>query len=263
MRSLTLQFKATVHDQDFACGRTYTAIGSTHHSATTQDFRFFVHDVQLETSDGTSVPFALDERSPVQSDGVALVDFTDEAGACGAVGDITNTQLTGHAPAADYTGISFVIGVPETLNHGDPTTAKAPLNDPSATWGWQSGYRFLMAEILRADTDTDEGGTDAGAPTDPLTLVHVGSAACSGAPAKGFTCMRANRAHVRLTGFDPTQRAVVADLGRLFDGVDLGLGVQCHGTAHECKPMYDALGIDIATGNALETQQVFHAESTP
>jgi len=262
-KAVTLHFKARVGAEDFACGREYPELGATKVAATPQDFRFFVQDVKLLERDGEAVAFELEERAPVQNRNVALLDFTDTAGRCAIAGNVTNTQLTGHVPDGDYDGVEFVIGVPDRLNHQDITTARAPLRDISTHWGWLSGYRFIMAEIAHVGADeeaADAGEPDAGPRKDPLTLIHVGSGGCSGTPSQGFHCMRANRARIRIQGFDPRERAIIADFAQLFARTDLASGVQCHGVSEACSDMYAALGLDMASGEPQGTQRVFRAE---
>jgi uncharacterized repeat protein (TIGR04052 family) len=261
--SVTVRFQAKVGNEDFACGRDYQNIGKGKHTATPQDFRFFVQEVRLLKDDGTEVPLVFDERESVQTKDVALIDFTDDSGLCGGFGNLTNTEITGKAPAGEYTGITFVNGVPDALNHQNLTMAKPPLQDTSTFWGWQSGYRFSMNEIARKDAAGSAEATstdDAGLPPDPVSLIHIGSSACTGSVAAGYTCGRPGRNHVRITGFDPTKKAVVADFAKVFEGIDLGVGAQCHGYGAECKPMFDAYGVNISNGEPLETQSVFRAE---
>lgn len=252
---MTITFKAKVGDRDFVCGQEYPDQGSSKLTATPRDFRFFVQDVQLVSADGEPVPLTLDERSPAQSKDVALIDFTPATGACFGSGTSENTTLTGTVPAGDtsYTGIRFVNAVPEALNHENLPKAKAPLQNALTHWGWQSGYRFIMAEIVSTSVDEDAGIPES-------TLVHIGSTACSGTVANGFTCSRPNRNQIELSGFDPTEHAIVADFEKVFERVDLGAGQQCHGPDPACKSMYDAFGVNLDTGAASDTQSVFRKE---
>ncbi|HTV23132.1 MAG TPA: MbnP family protein, partial [Polyangiaceae bacterium] len=79
---VTLNFAARVGDAPFACGSSYDDVGSTEVTVEPQDFRFFVHDIRLITADATEVPVEIDERSPWQARGTALLDFEDATGAC-------------------------------------------------------------------------------------------------------------------------------------------------------------------------------------
>jgi uncharacterized repeat protein (TIGR04052 family) len=256
---LSLRFKAQIGNEAFACGRVYDNLGTTKLSATPRDFRFLVQDIQLITRDGKEVAFEVQARAPYQLAEVGMLDFSDGRGDCG--GDTeTNTEITGAAAAGDYDGIVFSIGVPESLNHQNIALAKPPLQDASLYWGWQNGYRFLLAELLPVNVLADDAGADdAGAAVGP-SLIHIGSGGCAGANTKGFSCSRPNRSRVRITGFDPTKRAIIADLGKVFEHIDVALGTQCHGAAPGCAAIFSALGVDFDTGMALQTQSVFRAQ---
>lgn len=289
VQSVTIRFKAKVGDQDLVCGQTYAGLGTTSASAKPRDFRFFVQELRLIDSQGQEVPVTFDERLPHQTRDVALIDFTDGADACTSGAPTTNMVITGMVPAGTYQGVVFVNGVSEALNHGDPGLAPEPLQAPSAHWTWNSGYRFMMAELLpmSAQHGMTDGGMDAGqagamadaavghdagdagesdAGTAPqgggngVVFVHSGSTACSGTPAMGISCSKENRAEIRLSDFDPATQSIVADLGAVFAGIDLSAGGQCHGSGAFCEPLYSALGIDFDTGAPASTQTVYRVE---
>ncbi|HVZ34430.1 MAG TPA: MbnP family copper-binding protein [Polyangiaceae bacterium] len=275
LQAVTLRFAAKVGSRDFACGETYAAQGSTKVTATPTDFRFYVQNVRLLTTNGQEVPVELDERAPWQTQDVALIDFTTTSGQCSAGNPGTNMIITGHVPAGTYRGIAFVNGVPESINHQDFSTAKPPLDDPTTSWNWMLGYRFLLAEIAQvAEAAAMDGGVvslldagpadattaDGGAPALGQGILHIGSTACTGTPASGFTCSKPNRNEIRLSSFDPSANVIVADLAAVFANTDLSQVADCHSSGDACPPMFSAVGIDFATGNALTTQQLFHVE---
>ncbi|MET0340911.1 MAG: MbnP family copper-binding protein [Polyangiales bacterium] len=272
---VTLRFKAKVGADDLACGRSYAAQGSGQVAGKVQDFRLFLQDVALIAEDGRTVPVTLDERAPYQTRDLALLDFTDAKDGCVAGDPGSNTVVTGRVPPGRYRGLRFVNGVPTAINHGDPATAAAPLRMPGVNWNWLQGNRFVIAEMVRAPDAMDGGvvtATDAGAPssgggghnassaTPGLAIVHVGSTNCGGSTATGFTCAKPNRNAVALPGFDPAVNTVVADLGAVFAGTDLDDGLLCHAAGAQCAAPLSALGIDVATGAPLATQQVFRFE---
>ncbi len=247
-QAVTIQFKAKVGDKDLRCGEDYADFGSTKKAAQVQDFRFFVEEVRLISRSGEEVRVELDDSAPFQTRDVALIDFTDREGQCSMGGATVNTRITGKVPRGEYTGIVFVNGVPETLNHQNLTLAKAPLQDASTHWGWAMGYRFIMTAIAVAG---DGGGSK---------FVHIGSGGCTGTNMDGYECARPNRNRVVLTEFDPANDVIVADLGKVFEAIDLGSTIECHGPAPECGPAYAVFGIDLGNGSALGSQQVFRAE---
>lgn len=288
LQRVEIRFRAKIGSEELVCGQTYAGLGTTGTRATPQDFRFFVEQVRLINARGQEVPLVFEERSPHVAEQVALIDFTDGAGACAASGaSTTNMVIAGRVPRDTYDGVVIVNGVPATLNNAAPGEAPAPLRAPGAHWGWRDGYRFMMAELLpvaslgdagagdagggthhAGDAGThDAGSSDAGAPHAAgggASFVHSGSTGCSGTPGTGITCntdsFRANRAEVRLPRFNPATQYVVADLGAVFAGVDLMKGAVCHGTGAACAPMFTALGIDPATGRPSATQTVFRVE---
>ena len=257
LKAVTIRFKAKLGDEDLECGKVYAGLGKTKLAATPQDFRFFVEQVHLITKSGDEVPLQLDERAPFQSKDVALLDFTDRKGRCTVGGATVNTTITGKAPEGEYDGIVFVNGVPESLNHANLIEAKPPLQDASTNWGWLSGYRFIMSGLILdpvPDAETDGGRVGTG-----LNLVHVGSSGCT-ATADSFSCTRSNRNRVELKGFDPAKGTIVADLAKVFADVDLSEELECHGPGPECGPSYNALGVSMSDGSALDTQSVFRVE---
>ena len=240
---VTLQFAARVGAEPFACGSSYAGVGSSAARVEAQDFRFFVHDIRLITADATEVAVEIDERAPWQALGTALLDFEDATGACLSGDAAINSQVTVHAPPGEYTGVAFRVGVPEAVNHRDPATQPAPLAAGNMAWSWLSGYRFLRAEL----------GSDAGG-----AVLHLGSAACSGDAAAGsVTCARANRADVSLDGFDAASYVIVADIVAIFAGTDLAASALCHSAGAPCQPMFDSLGVDLASGASAVGQTVF------
>lgn len=249
---VTLAFAAKVGSAAFACGTSYPGVGLTSATVEPQDFRFYVQDVRLITSEGAEVPVVLDERTPWQANGVALLDFEDAQGACFSGDAETNVSVTGTVPPDEYTGVVFSNGVPEALSHADPATLPAPLQVGSMSWGWLLGFRFMRAELVQvAEADTIPG----------LGLVHVGSSACSGNPQAGsVSCARANRNEVRLSDFDPATSTIVADIGALFADTDLAGNNQCHGSGDACAAPFANLGVNLVTGAPSAAQTIFRVE---
>jgi uncharacterized repeat protein (TIGR04052 family) len=240
---VTLTFEARVGAAAFACGASVADVGSSQAEAEPRDFRFFVHDVRLVDADGNAVSVELDERAPWQARGVALLDFEDGSGSCVEGDTAVNVTVTGRVAPGTYTGLAFRVGVPESVNHGDPAVQPAPLAAGTMSWGWLSGYKFL-----RADLGTAEAGG----------VLHLGATGCSGDPIAGsVTCARPNRPDVTLPGFDPATSRVVADVGALFAGVDLDSAGPCHSAGDACASMFTSLGLDLASGASTGAQSVF------
>jgi uncharacterized repeat protein (TIGR04052 family) len=261
-QAITIRFKAKVGNDDFECGRNYAGQGSKGTAVRPRDLRFFVEDVRLIARGGREVPVELDTRAPVQTSDVAIVDFAELAAGCSAGGNLRNLTINGRVPAGDYTGITFSNAVPERLNHQNIATASPPLQDTSTYWGGASGYRFILAEVATeappgSEPDDADGGSG---PRFGPTVLHIGSAGCTGSTTNGFTCSRPYRNRVKLDGYDPDSSTIVADLGAVFRNVDLSTPLECHGADPECASAYAAFGLDTADGGALSSQSVFRIE---
>jgi uncharacterized repeat protein (TIGR04052 family) len=247
-RAITIRFKAVVGSMDLSCGQTYRAVGSNGTSAYARDFRFFVEDLRLLNAAGKDVPVQLANRPPFQADGVSLLDFETGRDGCGGTAEV-NTEITGTVPADDYRGIAFSNGVPESLQHGDPRSAPAPLRAAGMNVSQRDGYRFMRAELVQSGAPPDMTGS---------VELHVSSAGCTGNPDNGSArCTKQNRVDVRLLGFDPDKNIIVADLGRLFAGVDLRAITVCHSELELCDPLFDRLGLDYASGEPSGAQQLY------
>jgi uncharacterized repeat protein (TIGR04052 family) len=249
---VTIQFEARVGTQKFACGEEYSDVGSRGTTVTPTDLRLFVQDVKLITSAGKEVPVALDVRKPWQSKQVALLDFEDGEGQCGEGNPEVNTKITGTVPKGKYTGISFSNGVPEKLNHADPTDAQDPLDEfGSLSWGWLGGFRFTKVEV-REVTDADDFGCG---------IAHLGSTACTGDPDEGTVkCSKSNRNLVELDDFDAKSNTIVFDVAEVFEETDLTKPTECHSTGENCTSMFEAFGVDLDDGKPLSSQSVFSVE---
>ena len=247
-RAITIRFKAVVGSTDLRCGQTYPGVGSSGSGAYARDFRFFVQDLRLINAAGKDVPVQLANRPPFQAEGVSLIDFETGAGGCAGTVDV-NTEITGSVPPDDYRGIAFTNGVPESLNHGDLSTAPLPLRAAGMRVSRLEGYRFMRAELVQSGASPDMTGS---------VELHVSGTECSGDAAAGSaSCAKPNRIEVRLLGFDPGKNIIVADLNGLFAKVDLRAITVCHSELPLCDPLFDRLGIDYASGQPAGAQQLY------
>jgi uncharacterized repeat protein (TIGR04052 family) len=250
-RAVTIRFKAKIGEREFACGETYEGVGSQATTVTPQDLRMFIQDLALLADDGTRVPVESEVRAPWQSESVALLDFEDGTGNCSGTAE-TNDEITGSVPAGNYKGIRFAVGVPDALNHADPTKEADPLkSSASLSWSWLSGFRFAKIELVK--TDASEYGAG---------MFHPGSQACAGNPSEGTVkCSKPNRNAVELEAFDPEADTIVIDLEPLFAATDLSVETACHaGDKTVCEPMFNAWGLNHADGAPKDGQTVFKTE---
>lgn len=249
-QDVTIAFSAMVGAQDFVCGQTYDNLGASDTSLQLSDFRFYVHAIALEDTDGNYVPVTLDTND-WQSEGTALLDFED---GCADLGDSAmNAIVTGTVPTGEYDGIRFEMGVPFELNHRNPATSPTPLNLTAMQWNWQGGYKFLRI--------------DSGAFSMTDWRMHLGSTGCDGDPIAGGTtsCSTPNRVAVELATFDPGSDTVAADYAALVEGADLEVnqaeevGCMSKPSDSDCGPLFDNLGLSFG-GSTPSPQRFFSVE---
>ncbi len=152
----------------------------------------------------------------------------------------------GILPDGRYRGIRFVVGVPFELNHANPMTADAPLDDAAMHWHWRSGYKFLRAGIDHVDDGF---------------WIHLGSAGCEGTVQNISSCRFPNRVTVQIDDFEPGRHRIAVDLKALTADTDLadGAATDCSSSPAEasCVAPFLSLGIDHASGAAGTAQSVF------
>ena len=243
--ALSLTFAAEVGGRPFACGRQYANVGLTDGDIAFADFRLFISEVALVDAAGRRVPVRLADDGRWQDGQVALLDFEDGTDRCDNGTPPVNSRVSGRAPAGDYTGIEFVIGVPFESNHGDPTLAGSPLNLTSMFWNWRGGYRFMkldmmpVGETALAGTamSSEEGaamehgstthgsghGSGHGAAAGAWML-HLGSTGCRSASrttAPDAPCAQPNRVMVSFDDFDADTDLIVIDPAAVLVDSDL------------------------------------------
>ena len=252
-KPIAIDFALQVNGDAFACGETYSGVGTPAADFRATDARFYVYDVELVDKAGTAHELELEDDGAFQGDGVALLDFEDGCGSDGT--EETNTQVRGMVVPAAYESIRFTLGVPPDQNFLDLTSAAPPLDVTGMYWTWLSGYKFLK---LDASTPMQEGGIH------PF-LLHLGSAGCPGdnpTAAPDGPCTFPNRVSYELSGFTGSNKKVVADVAGLFADSDLSFNTD--GTAPgcmsepddpECQTVLPRLGVNDAT-----EQLLFHLE---
>lgn len=248
---VAIEFELLLNGEKVTCTDTFENVGSGSTSMQLADARLFIQNLSLIDADGNKEAVMLDSDSDYQGPSVALLDFENASELCAENGTkTTHTTLTGKVAEGSYEGLSFSVGVPEHLNHGDPTTADPPLDQAALQWNWNDGYRFMRFDLMPG------GGT--------VFDVHIGSTQCDKGTDGVVTCNQPNRAKVILSSFDLQQDRVVLDLGVLLSGSDLDAdlpGCIAGGTPDTCAPIFERLGINSSSGNANATkQQVFRAE---
>lgn len=124
----------------------------------------------------------------------------------------------GQWPVGDAQGVTLHLGVPQSANHGDPSSYPAghPLapQNPSMHWGWTAGYRFMAIEG-KVDNNND------GIPETTLEFHNLGDAL--------YTT-------IELTGAKEVENGVLhlqfdLDYAKLFHALDMTGNLIQHGSA--------------------------------
>ncbi|MCB9560782.1 MAG: metallo-mystery pair system four-Cys motif protein [Kofleriaceae bacterium] len=255
-QAVAIQFAARVGGTAFACGQTYTGIGSAASDYVGAEFRFYVHDLALvPAGGGAPVPVTLDDDANQNAAaGLAMVDFEDGTAECQTGNAGTHTAITGTVPPGSYDGVVFKVGVPFALNHLDPTTAAPPLDATGMYWSWRAGYKFLRID-----------GVVGGNPFN----VHLGSTGCTSATPEtppDTACVNPNIMDITLASFDPSADTIVADIGPVLATVDVSAntaatapGCQSFPDDPECTFVFPLLGLAYQ-GTAAGSQALFTVE---
>jgi uncharacterized repeat protein (TIGR04052 family) len=253
-REVTLRFAPRFGDVPFACGQTFAGVGTGAASVTPLDFRMYVHDVALVRASGERVPLAVHDDAQWQHDGLVLLDFEDGSGTCMTGSPHTNLEVRGSVPPHDdYTGVEFIVGVPDEMNHLDGATAAAPLNAQGLWWSWKGGYKYMRLDVRPS--------------TQPEFYYHLGATSCDGTSTDGYACTFANLAPIRLDGFDADADEIAVDAAEILAGVDVER-VPDGATDHlpgcmafpgdpECPAMMAPLGLHFESDDPAGAQTMF------
>ena len=258
-QKVAIRFQAMVGSEKFACGQTYSGIGTTASKLSPRDFRFYVHNVVLIDDAGKSVPIQLDQDGKWQLDDTALLDFENATGGCVNGTPDVNNRVTGKAPGGHYTGVRFTLGVPFNKNHTDLTTQPSPLNLTALAWVWNAGRKFARLDF--SSTGMPRG-----------YAIHLGSTGCTPNEVKTAPpaqCSAPNRVDVEFASFDPAADIVIADLAALLKDSNIdtnqektAAGCMSSPDDGDCAPLFANLGLAIADKPAGK-QTFFRKGSLP
>ena len=250
MQPITLHFAATVGDEVAQCGATYMAVGADEAEVSFNDFRLYVTSIHLLMADGEAVPLQLEQDGVWQVENVALLDFEDGTAGCSEMGNAAlNGEVIGMAPAGEYVGLQFDVGVPFELNHQEVTAAASPLNIAAMWWNWQGGYKFIRVDLM---THGDE--------TVPWNI-HLGSTGCdspAGAVPPQDVCTRPNITTVTFDEFDFDNGVIAVDLAGMLAGVPLyentmmPPGCMSGLDDPDCPALFAGLGLSLDEGFCLD-----------
>ncbi len=237
-------FFAETDTERVNCSQTLTGLGSENINASLRDLRFFVHDIVLFDIGGTRYPYT-PRSNDFQSRNAVLMDFTNLSGDCQLSAKPDHTEITGTVSSHEgvvYTSIEFKLGVPAELNHNDPATASAPLNNTEMHRDRTQGYVYARLSLA-----PESGGT---------WTFELASTGCSGDPELGesVSCERSNRPVVRLNNLDIERDNIVLNIATLLATIDLegdaNGGCDASPSDPECSELFDKLALN-ASGNPI------------
>ena len=203
-----------------------------------RSLQFYVHAIELLDEHGKPQPFRLAAAQPWQNEHVALLDLA------GDPSTPRQTRIVGQVAGGSdvvYSGIRMTVGVPFELNHANPLSAAAPLDRGEMFWNWQSGHKFLRADLA---VDGHEWS------------FHVGSTGCSSASAlrpPAQPCAQPNEMQLELKG-DPLHGVVRVRLDSLIAAARAANYAVCTGDYQvdpACKDAYAATGLESGVPQSL------------
>jgi len=260
--TVDLNFTVKVGDETARCNQSYPGVGSANTAISFADLRFYISNIRLIDNTGQAVTATLAAHDHWQSDQVALLDFEDKTGRCDEIGtEAMNSLVKLTAPAGNYNGIKFNVGVPFSQNHQDVTLAPTPLNIPALQWNWQGGYKFVRLDIYN-DNETNN-----------FWPIHLGSTGCTsdnGQTSPESPCSQPNLPEITLTNFDPTSDLIVADIATLLTAVDVSTstlkppGCMFGQSDPDCPNLFSNLGLSLETGQCVDdcqNQTLFRLEN--
>ena len=225
-----------------SCGsgatRTEIRFGIEGDAAAVRSLQFYVHAIELLDEHGKPNPFRFAAAPPWQSERVALLDLAGDPSTPRRA--VVEGTVEGRAGVV-YSGIRLTVGVPFELNHGNPLTAVAPLDRGEMFWNWQSGHKFLRADLALPGHEWS---------------FHLGSTGCSSASAlrpPAQPCVQSNEMRVELKG-DPLHAVVRLRLEPLIAAAQAANYVVCTGDyAHDpaCRDSYTATGLQPGVPQSL------------
>ena len=193
--TLDLKFDNGVGDQDFIFGTSYNKSNGESYKLTT--LKYIISNVRVKDSKGNIFNYPA-------TDNVFIIDEANSNNA----GEIFITL--NDVPAADYTEITFGIGIDQARFLLGAEGQGDFLNEADAAgmlWAWATGYRFIRLD----------GTYSSRTVTDAALNIHMGSVGTSLDNYKEVTLTFPNSVRVRETAHPEIH--IEADIAKVFDGV--------------------------------------------
>lgn len=159
-----------------------------------ENLAFFVSNIRVEKQGKVAL---------LESDNTTSVSLVriNQQNCTAKVNLVSDTDIT---PGALF---RFDLGVPFKINHLNPVTQPAPLNEPDMFWTWRNGYKFMRIDIL---SDNDNWA------------YHLGSVGCVSASAvRGpkEACAKPNLSQHKMTVPQGREFALLLHLDVLLKGI--------------------------------------------
>ena len=303
-KTVSISFVPSMGTTAVSCADVLTGVGTTAVKAKINDLRFYISNIKMLDANDKETPVTVDTSNwqyqytssvDGSSSNLSLVDlrtldcaqtsynadvaFAQVTGTAAPAGPAPTTftptgvvTITGTVPEGTYTGVKMTLGVPEELNHLDPTAAATTpamllnSNAPGMSWVWASGRKHFKIEIDPENATTAgvfTGGmtqtlasTTGGAPKVtqyPTWYSHLGNTGCSVSLSSpgGYLCTGSNQLTFHLHTFDPSTQRVAVDLAALYAGNNVTVdssnppGCMSGATDVECPPMFNALNASV------------------
>jgi hypothetical protein len=192
--TLALKFDNGVGNQDFIFGTTYNKSNGESYKLTA--LKYIISNVRVKDSEGNTFTY------PTANN----VFIVDEANGNNA-GEIYITL--NNIPAADYTEITFGIGIDQTrflLGADGQGNFLAEAQAAGMLWSWATGYRFMRFDGTYSNANV----------TDEALNIHMGSVGTSLDNYREVTLTLPNTVRVRETANPEIH--IEADISKVFDG---------------------------------------------
>lgn len=192
--TLDLKFDNGVGNQDFIFGTAYNKSNGESYKLTT--LKYIISNVRIKDSKGTIFTYPT-------ADNVFIIDEANGNNA----GEIYISLQ--NVPAADYTEITFGIGIDQArflLGATGQGDFLEQANAAGMLWSWATGYRFMRFD----------GTYSTGTVTDEALAMHMGSVGTSLDNYREVTLTFPNSVRVRETSYPEIH--IKADISKVFDG---------------------------------------------
>ena len=259
---IQLRFESEINGTPFQCGKHCDAVGKTKAKITPTDLRLYISEIELLNSKGEWIKSALVQDKVWQNSDVVMLDFEDGTGPCKNGSSGTNKIAKIKSSKGQYIGIRFLIGVPFTANHANPTIADAPLSTTALFWNWQNGYRFIKFDARTSINDIGHQSSRSSSNTSHNSgmnhssatgfSLHLGSTECASnsTTTAPKSCKNSNRIKVEFSSFNFDKNTLVIDIGKVLKNTDVTTntphtspGCMSFSNDPDCVEVMNALGL--------------------